>query len=360
MTMQISDFNHSSVFEDNAFNDHEQIVFCHDKPSGLKAIIALHSTTLGPAMGGTRFWNYATSHEALTDVLRLSQGMTYKNALAGIPFGGGKAVIIGDARTDKTEALLLAFGRHVEGLAGRYITAEDVGISSADMETVSRTTRFARGTDKAGLGDPSPYTALGVYYGIRASVKSRYDQDDITGMTFAVQGLGAVGYGVAQHLHRAGGRLIVADINQAAIDRAIMELGADTTSVDHIHAADCDVFVPCALGAGLNEVTIPQIRAGAVAGAANNQLATPSDGKLLRDRNILYAPDYVINAGGVISIALGKPDQPDTETVERIRKIGDTLTDIFDVAGTSDMPTGQVADRMADRLVSEASANPGS
>ena len=359
MTVQVTDFNHSTVFEDDSFADHEQIVFCHDKRSGLKAIIALHSTVLGPAMGGTRMWKYGSSHQALTDVLRLSKGMTYKNALAGIPFGGGKAVIIGDSKTDKSEALFTAFGAYVEGLSGRYITAEDVGVSADDMETVSRATRFARGTRASGLGDPSPYTALGVYAGILATIEAGGEnaqlsnQPGLRGMRFAVQGLGAVGYGVAEHLHKAGGHLIVADVNEAAIEKAVSNLGAEVAPVEGIHAVDCDVFVPCALGAGLNQTTIPQIRAKMIAGAANNQLAVPADGVRLQERGILYAPDYVINAGGVISIALARPGGDDENVVERVHNIGKTLTRIYKEARRTGTPPALIADRMAERIVAE-------
>lgn len=352
MNAPVTAFAHSTVFEDDSFSDHEQIVFCHDKPSGLRAIIALHSTRLGPAMGGTRMWNYPASHQALTDVLRLSRGMTYKNALAGIPFGGGKAVILGNPKTDKNDALLEAFGQFVEGLAGRYITAEDVGISASDMESVSTMTRFARGTQATGLGDPSPYTALGVFTGILATVGARFGRSDISSMTFAVQGLGSVGYGVARHLHEAGGRLIVADIDADAVGRAVSEFSARAVSADEIHAVACDVFVPCALGAGLNENTIPQIRARAVAGAANNQLAGPQDGQRLQDRGILYAPDYVLNAGGVISIAIGTPETGPGPVLERIQAISRTLAEIFDQSGHTGNPPAIVADCLAERIVS--------
>ncbi len=355
MTVRPDDFTLSTVFEDEAFDNHEQIVFCRDEASGLKAIIALHNTRLGPAMGGTRMWKYASSHDALTDVLRLSRGMTYKNALAGIPFGGGKAVILGDSRTDKSDALFEAFGRYVEGLAGRYITAEDVGISTGDIEIMNRSTRFARGTEATGLGDPSPYTALGVYHGIRAAVAARFGHTDLGGMTFAVQGLGHVGFGVADLLHKAGGKLVVADIKDAVVNRAVEAFDADVAPVDRIHAVACDVFVPCALGAVLNAETIPELKAKAVAGAANNQLAGFADGRALHDRKILYTPDYVINAGGVISIALGQPDQPDTEVVERTRRIETTLGTIFSEAAATGTQPEIIADRLAERIVAQAS-----
>ncbi|MEM8811589.1 MAG: Glu/Leu/Phe/Val dehydrogenase dimerization domain-containing protein [Pseudomonadota bacterium] len=354
MTLRPTDFTLATAFEDEAYDDHEQVVFCRDKINGLKAIIALHSTKLGPALGGTRMWDYGSSHEALTDVLRLSRGMTYKNALAGIPFGGGKAVIMGDSARDKTPDLFAAFGRFVDGLAGRYVTAEDVGISADDIEQVALETPHARGTRATGLGDPSPYTALGVFSGIRAVVEARFGKTDLTGMRFAVQGLGSVGFDAARRIHEAGGRLIVADINNDAVGRAIAAFGAETAPVDRIHAVACDVFVPCALGAGLNEISIPEIQAGAVAGAANNQLAEEEDGLRLRKRQILYAPDYVINAGGVISIALGKPDAGDADVVSRIKAIRETLLAIFGEAREKDRPTADIADAMAERIVAAA------
>ena len=354
MTLSVNRFAPATVFEEEAFRDHEQVLFCHDRKTGLTAIIALHDTTLGPAMGGTRMWPYECAHHALVDVLRLSTGMTYKNALAGLPFGGGKAVIIADPRKDKTDALLEAFGRHVESLSGRYITAEDVGISASDMDIVSRTTRFARGTDTTGHGDPSPYTARGVFRGIQASVRAAFSRTDLTGMTFAVQGLGSVGYRVAEHLHKAGGRLVVADIHDKAVERARKALDAETVAVDSIHATACDVFVPCALGAVLNAKTIPEIRAAAIAGAANNQLATDRDGVRLRDRNILYAPDYVINAGGVISIGIAEPGNDDARVLERVDAIGETLDHIFAAAKESSDPTAIVADRLAEEILQKA------
>ncbi|WP_346432270.1 Glu/Leu/Phe/Val dehydrogenase dimerization domain-containing protein [Breoghania sp. L-A4] len=299
-------------------------------------------------------WPYASPHEALTDALRLSRGMTYKNALAGLDLGGGKSVIIADPKHDKTPELLRAFGHHVESLGGRYITAEDVGINSADMEIVSSITPHALGTKATGLGDPSPYTALGVFTGLKAAVAHRRGDDDLAGLSVCVQGLGNVGFGVARLLHDAGARLIVADIDGVAVARAVAEFGARVTDPRDAHKAPADVFCPCALGAGLNARTIPELRAGIIAGAANNQLAGEADGAALREAGILYAPDYAINAGGVISIALGKPDEDDTIVRKAVLAIGDTLTAIFRRADAENRPTQAVADSLAEERLNAA------
>ncbi len=344
----------AAVFDHPEFSGHEDVVFGHDPASGLFCIIAIHDTRLGPALGGCRMWHYANPDEALTDVLRLSKGMTYKNALAGLSLGGGKAVILGNSREDKTTALLEAFGRKVEGLGGRYITAEDVGISPDDMEIVARCTRHALGTRATGLGDPSPYTALGVFVGIKAALKHATGSDALAGRTIAVQGLGHVGYAVARHCAEAGGKLIVADIDQAAVRRAIEEFGAVAVAADEIHAATADVFSPCALGAVLNERTIPELGAQIVAGAANNQLAEPRHGMLLKERGVLYAPDYAINAGGVISVALAKPGAGDALVTDKVLAIGATLTHIFQRAAAFDLPTQAVADQIAEERLAKA------
>ncbi len=343
-----------TVFDHPEFRGHEQVVFGHDAQSGLRTIIAIHDTRLGPAAGGCRMWAYASDAAALTDALRLSRGMTYKNALAGLDLGGGKAVIIADAKRDKTPTLLEAFGTQVERLAGRYCTAEDVGISSADMEIVARTTAHALGTEKTGLGDPSPYTALGVFEGIRAAVRHRFERDDLTGLTVSVQGLGNVGFGVARMLHAAGARLVVSDINADAVFRAVEAFGAQTVEPSRAHAVEADIFCPCALGAGLNAATIPQIRARIVAGAANNQLATDADGEALRRAGILYAPDYAINAGGIISIALAGPRDGDDLVREKTIAIGDTLTRIFRRADDEGRPTHVIADKLAEERLNAA------
>ncbi|WP_050763427.1 Glu/Leu/Phe/Val dehydrogenase dimerization domain-containing protein [Roseibium sp. TrichSKD4] len=337
----------SAVFNHTEFDDHENVVFVRDKKSGLFAIIAVHDTTLGPALGGCRVWPYASPEEALTDALRLSRGMTYKNAVAGLPLGGGKAVIIADPRKDKTTSLMQAFGKHVDRLSGTYITAEDVGVSPDDMEEVAKSTTHVRGTKATGLGDPSPYTALGVFSGIQAAAATVFGSPDLTGKTVSVQGLGHVGYDLARQLHQAGAKLVVSDINDANVRRAVEEFSATAVEPDKAYAAEVDIFAPCALGAGLNCDTIPQIKAKIVAGAANNQLKTPEDGTELHKRGILYAPDYVINAGGVISIALATPGSDDTDVRKKTIAIGDTLTQIFQRNHNQNLGPEVIADQLA-------------
>jgi len=346
--------HHAAVFDHPEMGSHENVVFVQDTASGLKAIIAVHNTALGPALGGCRVWSYETPNDALTDALRLSRGMTYKNSLAGLALGGGKAVIIADPRKTKTVEMMEAFGRHVERLAGTYITAEDVGVSPEDMEAVARHTDHVRGTKATGLGDPSPYTALGVFEGIKASVRHVFGSDDLSGRTVSVQGLGHVGYDVARQLHEAGAKLIVSDIHAPAVQRAIATFGAAAVDPAEAHMADADVFAPCALGAGLNAKTVPQIQAKIVAGAANNQLQTPADGIALKNRGILYAPDYAINAGGVISIALAEPGGNDIHVRQKTIAIGETLSRIFDRASRENAAPEQIADRMAEERLENA------
>ncbi|TYC75920.1 Glu/Leu/Phe/Val dehydrogenase [Stappia sp. BW2] len=348
--------DHSAVFDHPEMGDHEDIVFVQDKATGLKAIIAVHDTTLGPALGGCRVWPYEHPADALMDALRLSRGMTYKNALAGLDLGGGKAVIIADPRRDKSEALMEAFGRHVERLSGTYITAEDVGVSPDDMEAVARQTEHVRGTKATGLGDPSPYTALGVFEGIKASAKFVFGSSDLSGKTVSVQGLGHVGFDVARQLHEAGARLIVSDIHAPAVLRAIDAFGATAVDPAEAHMVEADIFVPCALGAGLNARTVPQIQAKIVAGAANNQLQTPADGVALKKRGILYAPDYAINAGGVISIALATANSGDNIVRDKTIAIGETLARIFDRAAQEGTTPEHVADTMAEERLAKAMA----
>ncbi|MEP3279323.1 MAG: Glu/Leu/Phe/Val dehydrogenase dimerization domain-containing protein [Stappiaceae bacterium] len=355
MNVQAKSFAVSGVFEHPEFDQHEQILFGHDAQSGLSSIIAIHNTRLGPALGGCRMWPYQSTNEALEDALRLSRGMTFKNALAGLELGGGKSVIIADPRREKTDALLAAFGKQVHSLGGRYLTAEDVGISSIDMEVISTATPFAKGTQSTGLGDPSPYTALGVFCGLKAAVSHINDSADLQGVRVCVQGLGHVGYRVAQYLHEAGADLTVADIHQPTLQRAIQTFGAKTIAPEEAHSADVDVFAPCALGAGLNRKTIPEIRASIVAGAANNQLADQQDGRRLKDRGILYAPDYAINAGGVISIAMARPDEGDHEVRRRTFAIADTLSMIFRRSDREGLPPSDIADRMAQERLDDRS-----
>lgn len=344
-----------SVFSSAHFDDHEEVVFCRDAQTGLNAIIAVHDTTLGAGLGGCRFWNYETEEEALTDALRLSRGMTYKAALAKTGRGGGKSVIIGDPRKIGSADLFRAMGRFVDGLGGSYIIAEDVGTSPADMAFVSETTRHVAGLEGAS-GDPSPATALGVFVGIRAALKHLHGSDDFKGTRVAVQGLGHVGWDLCRQLHEAGSSLIVSDIRDEVVGRAVETFGATAVGVDAIHAAEADVFAPCALGAVINEETLPQIKARIVAGSANNQLAEDSHGDMLADRAILYAPDYVINAGGIINIAHEGGNYDCDEAFAHVAGIGKTLSDLFMRADTESLPPHRMADRMAQEIIAQARA----
>jgi leucine dehydrogenase len=340
-----------TVFDAPAFDGHEHVVFATDPETGLRAIIAIHNTSLGPAVGGCRMWPYADDTAALDDALRLARGMTYKSALAGLPFGGGKSVIIGDAKTGKTPALMRAMGRIVDSLGGRYIAAEDVGMTVADMDEMATTTKFVTGTS-ATSGNPSPYTAYGVLQGIRAAVAHKLKRnEDLENLHVAIQGLGAVGFELARLLSDAGAHLHVADINADSVARAADTFGAVPVDANQIHAADVDVFAPCALGGVVNDSTVGEIGARIVAGSANNQLASDRNGAILAGRGILYAPDYVINAGGIIEIAYG-PDFGGDHDEDAIRahldRIGETLTEIFHRADTEGAATNTVADRMAE------------
>lgn len=333
------------VFNEPNFDDHEQVVFVSEPKSGLKAIIAVHNTNLGPAMGGCRMWNYVNEAAAVNDVLRLSRGMTYKNAVAGLPIGGGKSVLIGNPKVDKTPALFEALGEALERLGGRYVTAEDIGTSPADMANVAKKTKFVAGLGDS--GDPSPYTALGCFVGAQAAVKFHLKRDSMDGLVVAVQGLGHVGYDYARRLHEAGAKLIVADIDEVALERARAEFGAKVVSVDAIYDAEADIYAPCALGATLNPTTLSRIKARIVAGGANNQLATDDVGDMLRQKGVLYAPDFVINAGGIIKVCYEYLNKPEAAVEAHVREIGLTLTEIFERAARENLPTSVVADRVA-------------
>ncbi|PIP79674.1 MAG: amino acid dehydrogenase, partial [Gammaproteobacteria bacterium CG22_combo_CG10-13_8_21_14_all_40_8] len=291
-----------SVFNLRAYDDHEQVVFCSDVETGLKAIICVHNTNLGPAVGGCRMWEYNTDEGALVDALRLSRGMSYKNALAGLKMGGGKSVIIGNPKTTKSDALFRAFGRFVESLSGKYITAEDVGINPHDMALVNQETKYVLGLEGKS-GDPSPVTAYGVYKGMKAAVKHRLNRDSLEGIRVAVQGAGHVGYYLCKHLSEEGAEIIISDINKDSVEKVVAELGAKAVDINDIYSQDVDVYAPCALGATINDETIPRLKATIVAGAANNQLAEDRHGDILKSRGILYTPDYVINAGGIINVS---------------------------------------------------------
>ena len=338
------------VFSSPAFDEHEQVIFFFDRASGLKAIVALHDTTLGPAVGGCRMWPYAIEADAITDVLRLSRGMTFKAAMADLPYGGGKTVIIGDPRTDKSEALFRALGRCIDTLGGRYYTGEDVGTAPQDMDWAGEETAYVLGrTRGGGSGDPSTVTARGVWCGIREAVRHKLQQDGLAGVRVAIQGLGHVGYNLARLLVEDGARLIVADIDPARVERAADELSAKVVGVDAILGTECDVLAPCALGGVLNDDTIPRLACRIVAGAANNQLLEDRHGAALHARGILYAPDYVINAGGLINIALElEPGGYDrARALARVEGIGATLAEVFERADRTGMPTHEVADRIA-------------
>lgn len=343
-----------AVFSLSDFADHEQVVFVSDDKSGLKAIIAVHNSNLGPALGGCRMWPYASEEEAVRDVLRLSRGMTYKSAMARLKLGGGKSVIIGNPRTDKTPALLAAFARALEQLNGRYIAAEDSGTSVADMKFMTQFTQHVAGIhDKPSdegtrSGDPSPATAYGTFIGIQAAVKERLGRDSLDGLRVAVQGVGNVGYDLARQLKEAGARLWVTDIHREPLVQAGRELGATVVAPDEIFGLDVDVFAPCALGAVLNDSTIPQLKASIVAGAANNQLAEARHGVELMKRGILYAPDYVINAGGIIDVYHERIGFERAALIRHIEGIRDNLMEVFERAREEERPTAEVADAIAE------------
>jgi leucine dehydrogenase len=344
------------VFSHPELDAHEFIAFHSDPASGLRAIIAVHNTRLGHALGGCRMWNYASEDDALTDVLRLSRGMTYKAALAGLPQGGGKSVILGDPRKDKTPQMFHAMGRFVESLSGKYIVAEDSGTSVADLHLMAQQTRHIAGVADAQAqasgrtGDPSPATALGVFIGLKSAVKTGLGRDDLNGVRVAVQGLGNVGFRLAQHLHQAGAKLFVTDIYPPAVERAVQELGATAVGMGEIASLDVDVFAPCAFGAILNDATLPSIKAKVIAGAANNQLAQARHGQALFDRGIFYAPDYVINAGGIIDIHYEGAGYDVAVVNAHLEKIGSTLSAIFERSKLEQKPTAAIADRMAEEI----------
>jgi leucine dehydrogenase len=340
------------------FDAHEDIHFFDDERCGLKAIIAIHSTHLGPAAGGARFWHYAKDEEALTDALRLSRGMSYKNAMAGLPLGGGKAVILADSERTKTPDLLHAFGKAIDHLAGRYVTAEDVGMSVADMIEARRSTKFVAGLPNSGSdvgGDPGPHTSLGVFLGIKAAVKRVLGKDSLDGLHIALQGAGSVASGVALHACTEGAKLTIADVDQAKAEKLAQVAGGNVVSADDILGVEADVLSPCALGAMLNEQTIAGLRAPIVAGGANNQLATHEDGRRLHDRGILYAPDYVINAGGIINVCTEFLGDGDASLVrDRIEGIPVRLEQIWSESQASSRDPASVADAMAQRLIGRA------
>ncbi len=357
-----------SLFDRAAFDDHEGVHLFHDAATGLRAIIAVHSTARGPAAGGTRFWSYADDDDALTDALRLSRGMSYKNAVADIPFGGGKGVVLRAPDEGAPEAarraLFTAYGRAIESLGGVYVTAEDVGVTPEDMRAVARSTRHVAGLPdgEAASGDPSPVTARGVFEGLKACVRRRLGRDDLAGVGVAVQGTGHVGARLCGHLAEAGARLIVTDVSEDAAARVAAETGAERVATDAIYDAEVDVFAPCALGAVLNSDTIPRLRCSVVAGGANNQLSEEAMDGALRERGILYAPDYVINGGGVINVAgeilaARESRRFDPRWVEeKLTALIATLESVLDRAIAAERPTQGVADELARARLAPQSA----
>ena len=339
------------IFE-RQIKDYERLVFARDEACGYRGIIAIHNTALGPAVGGTRLWNYASDEEALADVLRLARGMTYKNALAGLPFGGGKSIIIGDGRTIDRAAIFRAHGRFVETLGGRYITAEDVGTSTADMDFVRLETSHVAGlADRS--GDPSPATARGVFRALQASAKHRWGNGELIGHTVALQGCGHVGFNLARELHRAGARLVVTDIDAARVERVVAEFDTTAVAPAEIYSVRADIFAPCGLGGIINDETVPQLAVEIVAGAANNQLLATRHGDALEARGILYAPDYVANAGGMINGCIELIGWSRAEAAAKIERIYDTLLAVFRLAREAGIPTYKAADELAERKFKE-------
>ncbi|WP_375176398.1 Glu/Leu/Phe/Val dehydrogenase [Marinobacter mobilis] len=352
-----------NVFSHPEFDNHEHVSFFCDPKTGLKAIIAVHNTSRGPALGGCRMFPYATDEEALRDVLRLSRGMTYKSALANLDLGGGKSVIIGDPRKHKTEDLMEAMGRFVEQLNGLYIAAEDSGTSVADLKIMARQTKHVAGISshpgfdgKPSNGDPSPATAYGTFVGLQAAVRHKLGRSDLRGLKVAVQGIGNVGYRLARHLHEAGAQLWVNDIHQDQLDRAVAEFGAIPVGADEILSLPVDVIAPCALGAVLNDTSIPTIQAKVIAGAANNQLAHPYHDDVLMKQGILYTPDFVINAGGIIDVFHERTDHDANKVRAHVESIGETLEEIFTRSDRDQRPTGVIANELAEERFEHISA----
>ena len=344
------------VFGQLSFDNHEQIVFCHDKDTGLKAIIGIHNTVLGPALGGTRMWKYNNEWEALNDVLRLSRGMTYKSAISGLDLGGGKAVIIGDAKTDKNPELMQKFGEFVHSLSGKYITAEDVGMVTADMDTVRDVTPYVTGIseERGGSGNPSPVTAFGVYMGMKAAAKYQFGSDSLAGKKILVQGIGHVGETLVSHLCHEGALVQMVDLSEQRLEEVSKKYGAKIFTGDDMYSADVDIYAPCALGATINDDTVYKIKAKVIAGAANNQLANENvHGPILQERGILYAPDFLINAGGIINVYGEIAHYGKDEALRRTENIYNTTLEIFDYAVKHQMTPQKAAMAIAENRIEQ-------
>jgi len=344
------------VFGQLSFDNHEQIVFCNDKDTGLKAIIGIHNTVLGPALGGTRMWNYANEWEALNDVLRLSRGMTYKSAISGLNLGGGKAVIIGDSKIDKTPEMITKFGQYVNSLSGRYITAEDVGTTTEDMDRINDVTKFVTGISESrgGSGNPSPVTAYGVYMGMKAAAMYQFGTDKLEGKKVLVQGIGHVGETLVEYLTKEGAKVQITDINESRVNDVSKKYGAQIFTGNDLYSADVDIYAPCALGATINDDTINKIKAKVIAGAANNQLANEKiHGQILKEKGIAYAPDFLINAGGIINVYGEIVGYEKEEAMRRTENIYNTTLEIFNFAESKGITTHQAALSIAENRIAE-------
>jgi len=342
------------VFGQNSFDDHEQIVFCNDKDTGLKAIIGIHNTVLGPALGGTRMWNYKNEWEALNDVLRLSRGMTFKSAITGLNLGGGKAVIIGDAKTQKTPELMKRFGEFVHSLSGKYITAEDVGMETADMDTVREVTPYVTGISqsKGGAGNPSPITAYGVFMGMKAAAKFKYGSDVLEDKNVFVQGIGNVGEALVEHLSNEGANVTISDISKERLEEVSSKYGVKIYDGNDIYSEAMDIYAPCALGATINDDTIFKMQAKIIAGAANNQLAEENKhGRILQERGIVYAPDFLINAGGIINVYAELENYDRQEIMRKTENIYNTTLEILDNAKANNLTTHEAAFNIAQERI---------
>ncbi|WP_223788677.1 Glu/Leu/Phe/Val dehydrogenase dimerization domain-containing protein [Marinicella meishanensis] len=342
-----------NIFETIDKTEHEEVVFCHNKDVGLKAIIAIHNTILGPALGGLRMWPYQTEQDALNDVLRLSRGMTYKAAVSGLNLGGGKSIIIGDPKTDKSEELFRAFGRFIDSLGGRYITAEDVGIDVNDMEYVFQETENVVGVHQVhgGSGDPSPFTAYGTYQGIKASLEKKYGNQNIGDYSYAVQGVGHVGMELVKLLHKDGAKIFVTDINQEAVQHCVDEYGCEAVGLEDIYDVDAQVYSPCALGATVNDSTIGRFKFDIVCGSANNQLAETRHGDELEQRGMIYAPDYAVNAGGLMNVSIELEGYNRERALRMTRNIYYNIIKIFEIADRDGIATWKAADRMGEERI---------
>lgn len=345
------------VFGNLSFDNHEQVVFCNDEETGLKAIIGIHNTNLGPALGGTRMWQYNNEAEALQDVLRLSRGMSYKSAITGLNLGGGKAVIIGDAKTQKTDALMRKFGEFVHSLGGKYITAEDVGMVTRDMDIIREVTPYVTGIseEKGGAGNPSPITAYGVFMGMKAAANYRFGTDNLDGKTILVQGVGHVGETLVDYITKEGANVIINDINKENLERVSKKYGAKIHSDLDIYGLDVDIYAPCALGATINDNTINRLKAKVIAGAANNQLQDEiKHGKLLKEKGIAYAPDFLINAGGIINVYAELVGYDKDEIIKKTKNIYHTTLDIFNLSDAENITTYQAAFNIANQRINDA------